>query len=69
MKADSADKRAGLHRTGNAFIEYLVIALGVLLATIAFFENHLRDEGVGARGSVEAAFGSLCEKIAGAACE
>ena len=50
-------------RQGNAYIEYFVIALVVLLATIAFYESHLKDEGVGMRGNIEAAFDGMVEKV------
>ena len=53
----------------NVFIEYFVLALIVLLATIGFYTNQIRDPGVGARGQVESSFLSACKKVAGANCE
>jgi hypothetical protein len=50
-------------RRGNAYIEYLVFALVVLLATIAFYQTQLRDEGVGVRKSVEQAFDKMVDKV------
>ena len=54
---------------GNAMIEYVVLALIVMLATIGFYTSQLKTQGAGARGAVESAFSSLCNKIAGAECE
>ena len=53
----------------NIFIEYFVLALIVLLATIGFYTNQIKDPGVGARGAVESAFSSLCANVAGVNCE
>lgn len=63
MKADSADQRAGLSQGGQAFIEYFVISLVILLATVAFYRAHLEQEGRGARGHVEAAFWRAAAQI------
>ena len=48
------------NENGNAFIEYFVLALVILVATIAFF-----DQGNfrGAKQSVESAFDNLVEEV------
>jgi len=51
------------YQRGNAYIEYLVVALAVLLATVAFYQSHLKDEGVGVRKSVEQAFDKMVDKV------
>ena len=53
---------------GTHFVEYLVLALVVLLATVYFFETELQTEGGRTRVSVKTAFDSLCNKIAGVDC-
>lgn len=52
-----------LDERGSAFMEYFVIAIVVLLATIAFFQNQLVQEGVGIRGQIEDAFATMCQRI------
>ena len=54
--------------TGNAYVEYFVIASIVLLATLAFYNNYLQREGMGVRLSVEQAFDNLCFLTLGATC-
>ena len=54
---------------GNVFIEYFVLALIVLLATIGFYTTQVRDVGAGARGQVESGFLSACAKVAGTNCD
>ena len=46
---------------GNAFIEYFVIALAVLLGAIAFYDS---GNFQGAKGQVEDAFDTLVERVA-----
>ena len=48
------------NENGNAFIEYFVLALVILVATIAFF-----DQGNfrGAKQSVESAFDNLVSQV------
>ncbi len=57
------------HKTGNAYVEYLVLASIVLLTTIAFYQANLKDEQAGTRQSVKSAFVKACESISGASCE
>ncbi len=50
------------------FVEYLVLALVVLVATVYFFETELRSDTTPMRTNVKTAFESLCNKIAGVEC-
>ena len=56
-------------RSGNAYVEYLVLASIVLLATIAFYQSQLKDEGVGTRAVVNSAFMKACNSVSGTSCE
>ncbi len=56
-------------RSGNAYVEYLVLASIVLLATIGFYQSQLQDDQSGVRLSVNSAFIAACESIANSACE
>ena len=60
---------AAMDRSGQAFIEYFVIALIMLLATVAFYRAHLGQEGVGARAQVESVFVDVCGQVANAVCQ
>ena len=51
---------------GNVYIEYLVIALFVLGATLTFFGGG--DFG-GSRAKVNEAFNNVCQQLGGAPCE
>ncbi len=48
---------------GNAFIEYFVFALVVLLATVVFYQRHLQHAGTGSRGVMERAFNEMVNKV------
>lgn len=64
-----------INTQGTAYLEYLMLALLVFMATMAFFTNHLMmTERPGARGSVrgsiEQAFSAGCEGVLdGANCQ
>ena len=61
-----AQERTGtLGRAGSVYIEYFVLALVVLVATIAFYQAHLKNEDAGARGQVNQVFDTLITKMAG----
>ena len=55
---------------GQAFVEYFVLALIVMLASLAFFRSQAKfqNSGVGVRAKVETAFTSLCQGILGKSC-
>ena len=53
-------ERSHRSETGNAYIEYLVIALAVFVAVIAFFS---KGDFMGAKPKVEAAFDSLVDQV------
>ena len=60
------------HETGNAYIEYFVVASVVLLATLAFYNTYLRGEGYEGypvRFSVDRAFYHLCRAMTDANCD
>ncbi|MBI3322006.1 MAG: hypothetical protein HYZ91_07060 [Candidatus Omnitrophica bacterium] len=50
-------------QAGNAYIEYFVIALIVMLATVAFYSNGRFGGGLDIRGRVEGAFDNLVTKV------
>lgn len=56
------------HERGTAYIEYLVAALIVMTATVAFIRNELKNGSSGVRHSVTQAFVGLCGQVAGASC-
>ena len=49
------------NRRGYAFLEYFILALIIMLATVMFFSNG--DFG-GSRGSIEAAFQNAVQRVA-----
>ncbi len=61
---------------GNAYVEYFVVASVVLLATLAFYNFHLRQQNwqgafggnAAVGGAVEGAFDRLCAAVAGTPC-
>ncbi len=63
MKEPRTDPRDLDRQSGNAYIEYFVLALIVILATVAFYGNGRFGGGIDLRGRVEAAFDSLVTKV------
>ena len=57
-----------MKQNGNAYVEYLVIASIVLLATIGFYRSQLSSEQSGARSAVKTAFLRVCQSISGSSC-
>jgi Flp pilus assembly protein TadG len=56
----STETQNRLNRHGNAFIEYFLLAIVVLLATFVFFDN---GNYRGARGNIQAAFDRMVDAV------
>jgi len=76
FRNDNMIMRKSKLEKGNAYVEYFVIASVVLLATLAFYNFHLRPQnwrgafggGEAVGGAVEGTFNTLCAAVAGAPC-
>ena len=57
------------NQRGGAVIEYFVLAMMAVIATVAFYQTSLSREDTGVRAHIRDAFLSVCQGIAGAPCQ
>ena len=57
------------NQRGSAMIEYFMLAMVAVIATIALYQTSLSREDTGVRASIRDAFLNVCQEIAGAPCQ